>query len=72
MDGITLYGIDPVGPVSDIETDNMVVVPESTLNLTEYENREIDRLSHDPPADDGNHGIQQYLTIRNYLETQFH
>ncbi|CAB3979523.1 Hypothetical predicted protein [Paramuricea clavata] len=32
---ITLYGIDPDGPVGDIETENMVVVPESTINLTE-------------------------------------
>ena len=36
IDHIPLYGIDPNVPVvSDIETENMVTVPESTITLTE-------------------------------------
>ena len=63
---ITLYGIDPDGPVGDIETENMVVVPESTINLTENQVIVPDHLS-----DDSNHGIHHYLTVRNYLKAQF-
>ena len=35
LDDINLYGIDPGGPNPDeIETDNMIIVPESTITLT--------------------------------------
>jgi hypothetical protein len=44
---ITLYGIDPDGPVGDFETENMVVVPESTINITENQVSEIRRLVPD-------------------------
>ena len=67
----TLYGIDPDGPVGDIETENMVVVPESLFDLTENQISEINRLVPDPLSDDSNHGVQHYLTVRNYLKAQF-
>lgn len=69
---ITLCGIDPDGPVGDIETGNIIVVPESTINLTENQVSEIRRLVPDNLSDDSNHGIHHYLTVRNYLKAQFH
>ena len=68
---ISLYGIDPDGPVSNTETDNMVNVPESNIQLTENQAHDINHLIPDPLADDGNHRIWHYLTICNYLKTQF-
>lgn len=68
---ITLYGIDPDGPVSDIETDNMVIVPESTINLTETQANDVNRLVPNSLVDDGNHRIDHYRRIQNYLKTQY-
>lgn len=67
---ISLYGIDPDGPVINIETD-MVIVPENTIQLTENQARDINHLVPDPLAEDGNHRIWHYLAICNYLRTQF-
>ena len=49
---VSLYGIDPDGPFSEIET-----VPESTIQLTEHQANEINQLLPDPLVDDGNHKI---------------
>ena len=54
---ISLYGVDPEGPVPDLETDNMVTVPESTVQVTDNHADEITSLIPDPLVDDGNHGI---------------
>jgi hypothetical protein len=67
----TLYGINPDGPVGDIETENMVVVPESPFDSTENQISEINRLVQDPLSDDSNHGVQHYLAVHNYLKAQF-
>ena len=67
---IFLYGIDPDGPVAGIETDNMVSVPESTIQLTDSQADDIKGPVPDPLADDGNHRIGHYLTIANYLKLQ--
>ena len=64
---ISLLGIDPDGPVGELQTDNNVVVPESTIQLTDDQANEIHQLVPDPLVDDGNHKIWHYLTIRNYL-----
>ena len=48
------YGIDYDGPLTDIETDNNVVVPESH-QMQELQNR------IDPLSDDGNNGINHFL-----------
>ena len=62
IEDITLYGIDPDGPVGDIETENMVVVPESTINLTESQVSYIRCLVPDPLSDNSNHRIHYYLS----------
>ena len=62
IEDITLHGIDPDGPVGDIETENMVVVPESTINLTESQVSDIRRLVPDPLSDNSNHRIHYYLS----------
>ena len=64
---ISLYGVDPDGPVASIERENMVSVPESTIQLTDNQTDEIKCLVSDPLADDGNHRIGHYLAIANYL-----
>ena len=58
---ISLYGNDPDGPVARIATDNMVSVPESTIQLTDSQADDIKGLVPDPLADDGNHKIGYYL-----------
>lgn len=68
---LAFYGVDPDGPVPNIETDNIVIVPESTIQLTEEQANEINQLVPDHYDDDGNHGINHYQTVRNYLQTQF-
>ena len=68
---ISLYGVDPEGPVPDIETDNMVTVPESTVQVTDNHADEIRSLVPDPLVDDGNHGIAHYLAIANYLKMRY-
>ena len=69
---ISLYGIDPDGPiVNDIETENMVIVPESTITLTEMQMNDVTNLLPNPLVDDGNHKINHYLQIQNYLRTEY-
>ena len=69
---ISLYGIDPDGPiVNDIETENMLIVPESTITLTEMQMNDVTNLVPNPLVDDGNHKINHYLQIQNYLRTEY-
>lgn len=69
---ITLYGIDPDGPVvNDIETGNMVIVPESTITLTDLQLSDVISILPNPLADDGNHKINHFLRIQNYLKTEY-
>ena len=47
------YGIDYDGPLTVIETDNNVVVPESHIELTDHQLQELqNRIA--PLSDDGN------------------
>ena len=54
------YGIDYDGPVPDVVTNNNVIVPNSTVELTE---EQLHYLSSNvnPVSDDGNHGINNFL-----------
>ena len=54
------YGNDYDGPLTDIETDNNVVVPESQIQLTDHQLQEL-RNRIDPLSDDGNNGINHFL-----------
>ena len=54
------YGLDDDGPVPQLQTNNNVTVPRSSVELTD-EDRAILALSVDPLVDDGNHGIHLYL-----------
>ena len=54
------YGLDDDGPVPQLQTNNNVTVPRSSVELTD-EDRAILALSLDPLVDDGNHGIHLYL-----------
>ena len=68
---ISLYGVDPDGPVPRLETDNMVTVPESIVQVTDNHADEIRSLVPVPLVDDGNHGIAHYLAIANYLKMRY-
>ena len=54
------YGIDCDGPLTDIETDNNVVVPESLIQLTDHQLQELQNRI-DPLFDDGNNGNNHFL-----------
>lgn len=56
------YGLnfDDDGPVTQLQTNNNVEVPRSSVELTD-EDRAILALSLDRLVDDGNHGIHLYL-----------
>ena len=45
---ISLYGVDPDGPVASIETEKNVSVPESAVQLTDNQADDIKRLVSDP------------------------
>lgn len=62
------YGIDPVGSVSELITDNHVVVPPSQIDITEQQRRLIDENVPDPLMDDGHNGLLYYLVVRSILK----
>ena len=45
---ISLYGVDPDGPVASIEADNMVSVPESAIQLSDNQADDIKHSVSDP------------------------
>ena len=58
--GRLISGIDFDGPAPEVTTDNNVVVPDSTMILTEEQVAQL-QLAVDPILDDGNFGIQHFL-----------
>jgi len=61
------YGIDPDGPMTDIDTDNNVVVPIYEIELSQLEMQELHQ-SIDPLSDDGNSGINHFLNTKQIIE----
>jgi hypothetical protein len=66
------YGVDYGGPTPDVDTNNNVVVPNSSVEIT---GEQLTYLSDhvDPLNDDGNHGINNYLSaldIMNEFQNQ--
>ena len=61
------YGIDWDGPITEVVTDNNIVVPDSQVHLTEQQFHEL-HDSVDPLSDDGNNGINHFLNaLRIFL-----
>lgn len=58
------YGIDNDGLLSNIDSNNNVVVPESSLQL-------CDQQRVNPLADDGNNGISHFYDTVNFLQRLF-
>ena len=54
------YGINYDGPLTGIETDNNVVVPDSHIQLKDYQLQELHNTV-DPLSEDGNSGINHFL-----------
>ena len=61
------YGIDYDGPVTDIQADNDVVVPESHIQLTDHQLQEL-HSRMDPLSDDGNNGISHFLNTVTIIQ----
>lgn len=61
------YGIDYDGPLTGIETDNNVVVPESHIQLTDHQLQELQNRIN-PLSDDGNNGINHFLDTVTIME----
>ena len=61
------YGIDYDDSLTDIETDNNVVVPESQIQLTDHQLQELQNRI-DPLSDDGNNGINHFLDTVAIME----
>lgn len=62
-----VYGIDYMGPLPQIETDNNVVVPNFEIFLSEDQTLRINNLVPDPLANDGARGINFYIQIREVI-----
>jgi hypothetical protein len=61
------YGIDPDGPMTDIDTDNNVVVPSYDVELHPQQLQEL-RQMIDPMTSDGNAGINHFLHTKQLIE----
>ena len=61
------YGIDNDGLISNIDSNNNVVVPEASLQLCEQQLQELQQRVN-PLADDGNNGISHFYDTVNFLQ----
>ena len=61
------YGIDSDGPVTDIDTDNNVVVPSYNVEIHQQQLQELQQII-DPMSDDGNCGINHFLYTKQLVE----
>lgn len=62
-----LYGAEGNNELFEVETDNNVVVPQITVNLTEHILNAIFTAVPDPLFEDHNRGISHYLCIRDII-----
>jgi hypothetical protein len=56
------YGIDDDGPLPELQTNNHVAIPRSTVQLADEEHT-ILTLAIDPLVEDNNHGINSFLQV---------
>ena len=63
----TLYGIDDEDPGGN-DDDEEIIVPESLINLTEDQLRQL-RVTVDPLSDDGEHGCNLSLQAVRLIST---
>ena len=61
------YGIDNDGLISNLDSNNNVVVPESSLQLGEEQLQELQQRVN-PLADDGHNGISHFYDTVNFLQ----
>ena len=61
-----IHSIDEDGPVPDIQTSNDVQVPLLPLTLSEEETAALLEVV-DPLEDDGNHGVNAFISVVEYL-----
>ncbi|CAH0546672.1 unnamed protein product [Brassicogethes aeneus] len=63
------YGLDCLGPLPAIETDNNVVVPDFDITLTDDQLAMIRNHVPNPLIDDGASGINLYTCVRNLIKS---
>lgn len=62
----SLYGIDEEGPPPEINSDNNIVVPESSIVLSDEQFRYLNQSVH-PLHEDSNEGITAYMQAIDIL-----
>lgn len=60
---------DESGPLSELHLNNNVEVPENNFNINDTTIEEINQAI-DPFTEDGNHGMNLFVTLVNFLETK--
>lgn len=60
------YGVDDDGPMPELQTNNQVEVPASTVELTDDEMPGL-VANVNPTSNDNNHGIHLYVSARNHV-----
>ena len=60
------YGVDDDGLIGMLQTNNHVVIPSLSVNLDEEEVAALTR-NLDLLADDGSHGVDTYVEVRNRI-----
>ncbi len=64
------YGVDYGGPLPEITTDNNIVVPQISVQLSEEQHRYLQERV-DPLEDDGNNGVQHFLKTLDIMGAIF-
>lgn len=65
-----IYGIDWEAGASEMDSDENLVVPENSVELTQEETRVLKNVVPDPRMDDGNSGIDLYVRARDFLKNR--
>lgn len=63
---INNYGIDDEGPLPELQTNNNVVIPDINVNINEITMNTIQQVN--PLENDGNHGIDVFLSLLHVLQ----
>ncbi len=64
------FGIDDNISVSDVQTNNNVVVPSINMTISDTTMHTLQQ-TFDPFEDDGNHGIDLFCNLVQFLEVRY-
>lgn len=63
-------GTDDNGPLPELQLNNNVEVPENSVQVNDSTMEEISQAIK-PFTEDGNHGINLFVTLVNFLENKW-